>query len=114
MRASGMRTSGRRWTGRGAAVAVAAVAASLLLTMGGAIVAAPITVPLLALMARERRSSGYRAVAAVVAGLTVAEVAWALAYLAAGEAQPWIWLVPLVLGVAGFGGVWRAGYVPQT
>jgi len=33
--------------------------------------------------------------------LTVAEVAWAATYLAAAEAQPWIWLLPVAAG-AGF------------
>ena len=31
---------------------------------------------------------------------TIAEVAWALTYLAVGEAQPWIWLLPLIACVA--------------
>ena len=60
------------------------VSAFLLLSMGGAIVAAPLTVPLLYLTARHRGfGAGMRVAAVGVAALTVAEVAWAAAYLAA-------------------------------
>lgn len=62
------------------------VSAFLLLSMGGAIVAAPLTVPLLYLTARHRRlGAGLRVAAIGVAALTVAEVAWAAAYLAVAE-----------------------------
>ena len=71
------------------------VSAFLLLSMGGAIVAAPLTLPLLYLAASGGRlGAGLRTAAVVVAALTVAEVAWAATYLAVAEAQPWIWLVP--------------------
>jgi hypothetical protein len=75
---------------------VVGVGAALLLSMGGAIVAAPLTLPLLYLAMRPGRGGGgVRAAAVVVAALTVAEVAWAATYLAVAEAQPWIWLVPV-------------------
>ena len=78
-----------------------AVSAFLLLSMGGAIVAAPLTVPLLYLAARgDRAGAVLRTAAVVIAGLTVAEVAWAATYLAVAEAKPWIWLLPVGAGVA--------------
>lgn len=77
------------------------VSAILLLSMGGAIVAAPLTVPLLYLTARHRGvGAGLRAAAIGVAALTVTEVAWAAAYLAVAETRPWIWLLPMAAGVA--------------
>jgi hypothetical protein len=78
-----------------------AVSAVLLLSMGGAIVAAPLTLPLLYLALRGgRMSAGLRAAAVVIAALTVAEVAWAATYLAVAEAKPWIWLLPVAAGAA--------------
>lgn len=75
---------------------VVAVAGFLLLSMGGAIVAAPLTVPLLGRVARHHPRRLSRGGATAIAALTVAEVAWAIVYLAAGESRPWIWVVPLV------------------
>ena len=75
-----------------------AVSAFLLLSMGGAIVAAPLTVPLLYLAVRKGPTIGLRVAAVVIAALTVAEVAWAATYLTVEEAQPWIWLLPVVAG----------------
>ncbi|HEV8628584.1 MAG TPA: hypothetical protein VG034_29490 [Acidimicrobiia bacterium] len=60
-----------------------AVSAFLLLSMGGAIVVAPLTIPLLYLAVRSGRlGTSLRNAAIVVAGLTVAEVVWAATYLA--------------------------------
>jgi hypothetical protein len=88
----------RSLSGPGARVLVA-VSAFLLLSMGGAIVAAPVTLPLLYLVVRSGRlSHGLRVAAVVVAALTVAEVAWAATYLTVAEAQPWIWGLPIVAG----------------
>lgn len=75
-------------------------AAFLLLSMGGAVVAAPVTLPFLVLAVRSSPSARYRLAAAVVAGLTTAEVAWALVYVTVGERSPTIWLLPLLVGVA--------------
>ena len=73
-------------SGPGARVLVA-VSAFLLLSMGGAIVAAPLTLPLLYLAIRSGRlGAGLRNAAVVVAGLTVAEVVWAAAYVALSPA----------------------------
>lgn len=85
-----------RWRLTG--VAVFAVAAFLLLSMGGAILAAPLTVPLLLLAWRRHPTTAFRAVDMVLTGLTVAEVVWALTYLQLEEMQPWVWLLPLLGG----------------
>jgi hypothetical protein len=82
-------------------VAVVAVAAFLLISMGGAIVAAPVTLPLLVVALRRDVLKGWLRWAAIaIAGLTVVEVAWAATYVTAGEAKPWIWLVPAAAGIA--------------
>ena len=66
-----------------------AVSAFLLVSMGGAIVAAPLTVPLLYLAVRgDGIGPGLRAAAVVIAAFTVA------------EAQPWIWLLSAAAGAA--------------
>ncbi|MCU1430224.1 MAG: hypothetical protein JWL83_4224 [Actinomycetia bacterium] len=76
------------------------VSGFLLLSMGGAIVAAPLTVPALVIVRHRHPSATFRVVAAILAAATIAEVAWALTYLALGETAPWIWLIPLVAGIA--------------
>ncbi len=95
------------WAARGAVITVA-TAALLLGTIGGAIVAAPITLPLLFWIARRYPGRGMRITAAVVGGLTCVEAVWALCYLAVEEAQPWIWLLPAVAGIAWTAGLLRA------
>lgn len=76
-----------------------AVSAFLLLSMGGAIIAAPLTLPLLYLVVRSGQlGHGLRVAAVVIAALTVAEVAWAATYLTVAEAQPWIWALPIAAG----------------
>jgi hypothetical protein len=80
--------------------ALLAVSAVLLLSMGGAVVAAPVTVPALVWAARRRLRGGLRAAAVAVAALTAAELGWAAVYLAVGETEPAIWLVPLAAGLA--------------
>ncbi len=79
-------------------------AAFLLISMGGAIVVAPLSLPLLAWTARGTPSPALRVLAIALAALTAAEVGWALAYVTMGEAQPWIVAVPVVAAflVAGF------------
>ena len=86
---------------RVARTVICAVSAFLLITMGGAILAAPILVPLLFTITRARRPKGEVRLAtaigaAVLAALMIAELTWALTYVIAGEAKPWIWLVPLI------------------
>jgi hypothetical protein len=87
---------------RALTVAVLTASAFLLLTMGGAIVVAPLSIPLLYAIAH-RRTGGTRWVAVVLAVLTVAEVGWAATYVTVGEGQPWIWLVPVVAAVGTLG-----------
>ena len=77
---------------------VLVIASVLLISQGGAIVAAPVTLPLLAWASRTA-SRGFRAAAVLVVGLTIAECAWAFIYVSAGEAQPAIWLVPVAAGL---------------
>ena len=77
-------------------VLVFAVAAFLLFSMGGAIVAAPLTLPLLYMGARRHPTRPFKAIGGLVAALTIAEVVWAAVYLALGESRPWIWLLPVI------------------
>jgi hypothetical protein len=86
-----------RW--RNAGVVLFCVAAFLLISMGGAIIAGPLTVPLMFVVTRRHPTMAYRAIAAVLTGATVAEVVWALTYVVADEAKPWIWLLPLVAAI---------------
>jgi len=77
------------------------VCSVLLVSYGGAIVAAPVTIPLLFLAARSSSSNGLRVWAGVVVALTIAEAAWAVTYLTLGEARPTIWLLPTLAAAAG-------------
>ncbi len=81
-------------------LAVFVMAAVLLVSMGGAIVAAPMTLPALFLVVRRHPTCGFRIAGAIIGGLTAAEVAWAAVYLVAGEAPVVIWLVPALVGIA--------------
>jgi hypothetical protein len=84
----------------GLRVALFVVSGFLLMSMGGAVFAAPLTLPLLYLAVRSHPSAPYRWAGGVIAGLTTVEVAWAVVYLVGGEEGPWIWLIPLGAGVA--------------
>ena len=86
--------------GQGAGWILVGVCTVLLVSYGGAIVAAPLTVPLLLLAARASSSTGYRISAGIVVVLTIAEFGWGLTYLTLGEARPMIWLVPTVATLA--------------
>ena len=97
---------------RALGVVLFAVAGALLLSMGGGIVAAPATLPLMFLAVRRHPSRAFRVGAAVVGGLTAAELAWALVYLSVGEVAVLIWLVPLAAALAAavlLGALPRAG-----
>jgi hypothetical protein len=90
-----------RSTGKQAfAWALVAVSTVLLISFGGAIVAAPVTAPLLLLSARASTSKAYRIWAGIVVALTIAELAWALTYLAVADAEPAIWLAPMLAMLA--------------
>jgi hypothetical protein len=91
----------RSW--RLAGVIVFAVAGFLLLSMGGAVFAAPITVPLMLVVSRRHPTTTFRVAGVVLVALTVAEVVWALTYLQLQEAQPWIWLLPVLGGAIAAG-----------
>ena len=75
------------------------IAGVLLLSMGGAIIAAPLTVPLMFIAVCRHPTRAFRIAGTLIAALTVAEFAWGLAYVTAGEAKPWIWLIPCVAAV---------------
>ena len=77
---------------------VVVVSAILLVSFGGAIIVAPFSLPLL-LRASNRAflSRGWRIVAVVVFGLTLAECSWAVFYVLVGEESPYIWLIPTLV-----------------
>lgn len=80
------------------------VSALLLVSFGGAIFAAPLTLPLLVLAAR-REAGAFRLLAGIVGVLTTAEVVWAIAYFTAGEDSALIWFAPLasvIVAIAAF------------
>ena len=87
-----------RWRTVGAVVFCAA--GFLLITMGGAIIAAPLTVPFMFVVTHRHPTRAFRAVGALLTGTTVADVVWAVTYVVADEAKPWIWLVPLAAALA--------------
>lgn len=92
--------------------ALLAVCTVLLVSYGGAIIAAPITVPLLFAASRSSSSTGYRIGAGIVVALTIAELAWALTYVVLGEEAPAIWLVPTVATLAAVAGYARLSRRP--
>jgi hypothetical protein len=75
------------------------VAGLLLASMGGAVFAAPVTLPLMYLAVRHHPTRPFRLAGGAVAALTAVELAWAVVYFAGGEEQPSIWLLPLLAGL---------------
>lgn len=71
----------------------------LLMSMGGAVFASPVTLPLMYVAVRRHPTAAFRWVGGVLAGLTTVELAWAIVYFVDGEARPSIWLLPLAAGV---------------
>jgi hypothetical protein len=65
----------------------------LLLSMGGAILAAPVLLPLLWWAARTTGRL-VRVIGVILAALVVGEVVWAGVYLVVGERQPYVWALP--------------------
>ncbi len=96
-------TDGQPWSTIGLVTFL--VAGFLLLSMGGAVVAAPVTIPLMLVAASRHPTRAFRVAATVLSALTVAEIVWALTYLAVDEARPWIWLLPSLtaLGILAIG-----------
>jgi hypothetical protein len=84
---------------RVAGVVLFVVAGGLLLTMGGAILAAPVTLPLMYVLVRAHATRPFCVGGAVIGALTAGECAWLCVYVVAGEPQPWVWLVPLFAAV---------------
>lgn len=93
-------------TWRVAGIALFCIAGFLLLSMGGAIVAAPVAVPLMFVAMRRYPTRGFRITGTALISLTVAEVVWAATYVAISEAKPWIWLLPLAGAVAAIATCW--------
>src|SRR5215831_2103921 len=91
---------------RPAGIAVFCVSGFLLVSMGGAIVAAPITIPLMWVVTRRHATPAFRVAGSLLVGATLAELVWALTYIAIDEAKPWIWLLPLVAAVAVMAALW--------
>jgi hypothetical protein len=87
-----------RW--RTVGVVTFVVAGFLLVSMGGAIVAAPVTLPLMCMAAARHPTRGFRIAAIVLSALTAAEVVWALTYLTVAESRPWIWVLPILGALA--------------
>jgi hypothetical protein len=71
----------------------------LLVSMGGAILAAPVLLPLLWWVARTT-TRGVRLIGVILAALVVGEVTWAGVYLVVGERQPYIWALPALSAAA--------------
>jgi hypothetical protein len=89
----------RFWAAFGRFV-VGLVCLALLTSIGGAgIFAAPVTLPVLWFAAHSARPLG-RALLDLVAALTAAEVAWAVAYAAWGDAALLTRVVPVCAGLA--------------
>ena len=86
-------SSDRRW--RAIGVVTFVVAGVLLGSFGGAILAAPLTLPLMHEANRRHPSRGFRDASVVIGSLTAGEASWALTYAVLGESGPWIWAVPL-------------------
>lgn len=73
-------------------------AAILLISFGGAIWAAPVTIPLLAYAIwRDGLNRRWRSAAVLVLALTAAQCVWAIAYVTVGESNPMVWLAPVVV-----------------
>ncbi len=67
----------------------------LLVTWGGAIFAAPVTIPLLTYSVVRNIHDGWWNIAAKLAlALTIAQGTWAIVYFTLGETTPAIWLAP--------------------
>lgn len=79
--------------------------AFLLLSFGGQIVAAPVSVPALCWALATSRHRAARVGLSVVLVLTVAIVGWFVVYSLVRENQPWILLGPIVAALMAVGGV---------
>ncbi len=80
-------------------IVVGVVATLLLVSWGGAIPLAPVTLPLLWWAGRDARPF-WRGFLDLVAALTAAEAVWAITYVFLGEATALIWGLPLAAALA--------------
>lgn len=93
---------------------IGGAAGVLLISMGGQIVAAPITVPALCWAIATAERKGTRVVLSGVLSLTLAIVGWAIAYGLAKERQPLIVLLPAIFFIGGLAlATWLAQRYPQ-
>lgn len=86
-----------------ASVGLFIVAGLLLMSMGGAVFAAPVTLPLMYLAVRQHPTRPFRWLGGPIAALTATEAVWAIVYIVDGEEQPSIWMAPLATGLAVLG-----------
>lgn len=71
--------------------------AVLLLSFGGAIWTAPVTIPLLVYaILRVELTRLWHIIATLILALTVTQCAWAIMYLTVGESNPAVWIAPIV------------------
>lgn len=93
---------------------IGAGSAFLLLSFGGQIVAAPVSVPALCWAIATSRHRAARVALSFVLVLTVAVVGWFLVYSLVRERQPWILVGPIVASlVAVAGAVWLVRRFPS-
>lgn len=76
------------------------VAAFLLVSMGGAILAAPLMLPVMYVGVRRHPTRLFRTIGGLLSALTVGEVVWAAVYVSLGESKPWIWVLPVIGALA--------------
>ena len=82
-------------------VGLATVTLVLLSSLGGAAAyAAPVTLPVLFLTAQSSRRIAEALLWAVLAAATAFETGWVLTFLALGETDPWILLLPFLAAIA--------------
>jgi hypothetical protein len=85
----------------------------LVASMGGGFLALPLVVPLHVWAARTSGPVG-RVLWSLLPMATAAMVTWAAVYLTVGEAEPTIWLVPLLAAVVAGAGMVRLTGVSTT
>lgn len=98
--------------GRTVKIALAAVSLSLIASMGGGFLLLPLLIPLHIWAARRSGAVG-RVGWSLLPALAVCMAAWAAVYVAVGEAEPAIWLLPLSASAVAFA-VLLALVAPRT
>lgn len=73
-------------------------AAASLFSMGGAILAAPVTVPVLTYaITRDEIARGWRITGGLILALTLAQCAWAVGFFVLDETHLAVWLYPVIV-----------------